>query len=80
MKPVMVGDPPSQKLQIGFVARRDIEMGEELFFNYGLKEKNIPWAVTDAKKVATKLPATTSVQSKTTPKKVTHHMVNYIIL
>lgn len=39
MKPVMVGDPPSQRLRIGFVARRDITKGEELFLTTGSKIK-----------------------------------------
>ena len=55
MKPVMVGDPPSERLRIGFVARRYINKGEELFFNYGIKDKQLPWSTTNAKKAATTL-------------------------
>ena len=55
MKPMMVGDPPSQRLRIGFVARQDIEMGEGLFFKYGVKDKHLPWLATSPKQVATRL-------------------------
>ena len=34
MSPVMIGEPPHANLKIGFVARKDIAYGEELFFDY----------------------------------------------
>ena len=79
MKPVMVGDPPNQKLRVGFVAKKPIQQGEELFFNYGLREKNISWAVTDAKKVAKQLPSLkTSKHKISPPKKVTHYIASFL--
>ena len=53
MKPVMVGNPPNNRLRIGFVAKTDIKKGEELFFDYGIRDSSIPWLVTDAKKIGT---------------------------
>lgn len=44
---------------------RNIKKGE-LFFHYGVKDKDISWLVTNAKKAATRLGTTTSVQQ--TPK------------
>ena len=68
MKPVMVGDPPSQRLRIGFVARWGIKTGDELFFNYGIRDRELPWLKTNAKKAATKLPP--PLLPKTSSKKV----------
>ena len=54
MPPVMIGDPPS--LRIGFVAKRDIKYGDELFFHYGLKPSpDFPWISSDARKMSTTL-------------------------
>ena len=51
MPPVKVGEPPKSSLKIGFVARKDIKYGEELFFHYGLKnDPDFPWIATDARK------------------------------
>ena len=48
----MIGEPPHLQLRIGFVARKDIAYGEELFFHYGLKSHpDFPWITTDAKKI-----------------------------
>jgi len=53
MTPVMIGEPPHGTLKIGFVAKRDISCGEELFFDYGLKPNpEFPWISTDAKLIA----------------------------
>lgn len=52
MQPVLTGG----RLRMGFVARRDIKYGEELFFHYGLKsDPDLPWITTDAKKISTTL-------------------------
>ena len=58
----MVGNPPKQRLRIGFVARCYINKGEELFFNYGIYDNDLPWTATDAKKVATTLCKATKSQ------------------
>ena len=54
-QPVKIGEPPNSHLKIGFVAKKDIKAGEELFFNYGIKDPGLPWLATDAKKIATTL-------------------------
>jgi len=48
MHPVMIGE----KLRIGFVALRSIRQDEELFFNYCIKDKDLEWLKTDAKRIA----------------------------
>ena len=53
--PVMIGEPPNSQLKIEFVAIRDVNAGEELFFDYGIRDKDTPWLATDAKKMATTL-------------------------
>ena len=58
MPAVMIGEPPNSQLKIGFVAKRDIEAGEELFWNYGIKDQDLAWLSTDAKKVMTTIQAT----------------------
>jgi len=51
MKPVMVGSPENQRPRIGFVARKNIKKGEELFYHYGvdLPQDEFPWIRTDAR-------------------------------
>ena len=62
MPPVMVGEPPNGHLKIGFVATSAIKVGEDLFYNYGIKDPELPWLNTDAKKISTTLQALTSPQ------------------
>ena len=56
MQPVMIREPHKSQSNIGFVARREIGAGEELFFDYGIKDPDTPWIKTYAKKIATTLP------------------------
>ena len=44
------------QLKIGFVAKREISVEEELFYDFGIKAPDIPWIKADAKKLATTLP------------------------
>ena len=43
------------KLKIGLVARSFIKKGEELFFDYGVRDKDLPWLKTDAREVGVTL-------------------------
>ena len=56
MQPVMIREPPKSQLKIGFVAKREIGVGDELFFDYGIKDPDTPWIKTYAKKITTTLP------------------------
>ena len=47
----MIGEPPKTQLKIGFIAKQEIHVGEELFFDYGIKDPDIPLLKTDAKKL-----------------------------
>ena len=59
MPPVLIGKPTTttkDNLKIGFVAKKDIANGDELFFNYGLKnDPEFPWISSDAKDIGTSL-------------------------
>lgn len=48
MKPVFI----EGRLRIGFVAKRHIKAGEELFYDYGVRDKEIPWLISDGKAMA----------------------------
>lgn len=57
---VKPGDPTNSTvkptLKIGFIAKRDISKGDELFFHYGLKyDPELPWISTNAKDISTTL-------------------------
>lgn len=52
-QPVMIGKPPHQRLRIGLVAKGKINRGEEQFFDYGIRDKDIPWLKADAKLIGT---------------------------
>ena len=54
--------PSNGHLQIGFVATSAIKASEELFHNYGIKNPELLWLNTDAKKISTTLQALTSPQ------------------
>ena len=56
MKPVVIAG----RLRIGFVAKRNIKAGEELYYDYGVRDKEIPWLISDGKSMA---------QTKPKPKK-----------
>lgn len=51
MKPVPIGEGLQRRLRIGFVARREITCGEQLYFDYGIRDKEIPWLTTNAKTI-----------------------------
>ena len=51
MPPIMIND----RIRIGFVAKKEIKRGEELFFSYGVKDKTLPWLKTDARAAGTTL-------------------------
>ena len=53
MKPAMVESPSMKRLRIGFVAKSSIKCGDELFYDYGIRDPEILWLSTDAKKVST---------------------------
>ena len=55
MQPVMIGKPPKRRLKIGLVAKYHIKYGEELFYDYGIKDKDIPWIKSDARIIGTTL-------------------------
>ena len=46
MQPIFVAG----KVRIGFVAKTTICKGDELYFDYGIRRKDIVWLTTDAKK------------------------------
>ena len=49
MRPVVTGKGKKRKPRVGFTALRHIKEGEELFFDYGIRNKELPWTYTDAK-------------------------------
>lgn len=49
------------RLYIGIVAKCQIIEGQELFFDYGIQGKGIPWLKTDAKKIGITVNQGTSI-------------------
>ena len=49
MPPMKIGLSPKSQLKIGFVAKKIFKLG---FFDYGIKDSDLPWISTHAKKVA----------------------------
>ena len=45
IKPIRIGE----RLRIGFVAKCNIRQGDELFYDYGVRDEEIPWLVSNAK-------------------------------
>ena len=62
MKPVRI----EERLRIGFVAKHDIKEGEELFYDYGVRDKDIPWLISDGKAMTceSKRPSSTAAEKK----------------
>jgi len=50
MRPVVTGVGKKRKPRVGLTAARTIKKGEELFFGYGIRDKELPWTFTDAAK------------------------------
>ena len=49
MRPVVTGVGKKRKPKVGFTAVCHINKGDELFFDYGIRNKELPWTNTDAK-------------------------------
>ena len=49
MQPVIVGELSEKRLWIGFIVKHRIEKGVELFYDYGIRDKDIPWLISDAR-------------------------------
>ena len=45
MKPIRI----EERLRIGFVGRHDIKEGEELCYDYGVRDKDIDWLISDGR-------------------------------
>jgi len=52
------------QLRIGFVAKCHIKRGEEFFYDYGIRDKDIPWLVSNAKAMAKPTPKPTKNRVK----------------
>ena len=52
MPPVKIEVSPKSQLNIRLVAKTNIQAGEQVFFDYGIKDPDLPWISTHAKKVA----------------------------
>ena len=48
MQPMMIGRGAKQRLRIGFLAKNEINHGDQLFFDYGYRDE--PWMISDARK------------------------------
>lgn len=77
MKPMRI----QERYRIGFVAKHDIRKGDELFYHYGINDPDIPWLISDARKMTSSSAenSTTIVSTDATNTYVTTEIDNVTI-